>query len=289
MSRRDPQRSSSSRNSGLNQRILTLEYNLGEEERDFPSSRYPEHEFKRILCTGGAYYVLYTALLISKLFWTEGLYLFFMALILNGFEACNIYYSGHCKKSHNGCCTSQNHYVLHHINNRYINSYFLSLTLFSWSEKRGLISDIACFPAEISPICTKVEAGKSSPFNFNWKKKKVLVAVWFNLLVHDTYYKKMILIYITAHGMRRLKVVWKLAYSEWSWWHSPNTCKSRTHVSRISGSNSAKYLNIPSNKHYYDRIHTDHAIQHDGVATGSLHIWDFCVHNPSLLRSNLAQ
>jgi hypothetical protein len=40
MSRRDPQRSSSSRNSCLNQRILTLEYNLGEEERDFPSSRY---------------------------------------------------------------------------------------------------------------------------------------------------------------------------------------------------------------------------------------------------------
>ncbi len=43
---------------------------------------------------------------------------FYMELILNGFEACNIHYSG-CWKGwapSNGCRRPQNHYVPRHIN-----------------------------------------------------------------------------------------------------------------------------------------------------------------------------
>jgi hypothetical protein len=58
--------------------------------------------------------------------------------------------------------------------------------LFSWSEKRGLISDIACFPAEISPICTKGEAGKRSPFSLN--RKKVLVASYRCLILPSFFF-----------------------------------------------------------------------------------------------------
>ncbi len=90
---------------------------------------------RRILCTGGVYYVLFMALLIFKFFWREGLYGWGgRELLLNGFEAGKILYEGP-KESRfpgstpsnapcNGSCPPQIHYVPRHINSRYINSYY---------------------------------------------------------------------------------------------------------------------------------------------------------------------
>jgi len=63
--------------------------------------------------------------------------------------------------------------------NRRINIVLNIKPFFSWSEKKVLISDIACFPAEISPISPHGEAGKLSTLNIILTVPYILNTVFF--------------------------------------------------------------------------------------------------------------